>query len=84
MSDEKLKGRKTAAPPVDNPEWTEEDFARAKPASEVIGKEAAALLVRKRGRPPKLPEPEERKKQLTLRLSPDLRAAVRNRLNEPR
>jgi uncharacterized protein (DUF4415 family) len=38
--------------PDDNPEWTEEDFARARPASEVLGPELAALLVRPRGRPP--------------------------------
>jgi uncharacterized protein (DUF4415 family) len=76
MSDKKREDRKAATPPVDNPEWTDEDFARAKPASEVLGKEAATLLVRKRGRPAKLPE--ERKKQLTLRLSPDLRTAMRS------
>lgn len=76
MSDEKREGRTAVVSPVDNPEWTEEDFARAKPASEVLGKEAAALLVRKRGRPTK--PPGERKKQLTLRISPDLRTAMRS------
>lgn len=76
MGNEKRKGRKSATPLVDNPEWTEDDFARARPASEVLGKEAATLLVRKRGRPAK--PPEERKKQLTLRLSPDLRTAMRS------
>lgn len=30
----------------DNPEWTEEDFARARPASEVHGPEILTLLVR--------------------------------------
>lgn len=76
MSDQKRKGRKADKLAVDNPEWTEEDFARARPASEVLGKEAATLLVRKRGRPAK--SPEERKTQLTLRLSPDLRTAMRS------
>lgn len=76
MSDEERKGRKAATLSDDNPEWTEEDFARAKPATEVLGNEVATLLVRKRGRPAK--SPEERKKQLTLRLSPDLRTAMRS------
>ena len=75
MSDENPKGRKPIKPSDENPEWTEEDFARAKPASEVLGKEAA-ILIRKRGRPAK--PPEERKKQLTLRISPDLRTAMRS------
>ena len=37
-------------PPADfdeNPEWTEEDFAKARPASEVLPPEVAALLVRR-------------------------------------
>lgn len=76
MNDEKAKGHKRIKPPADNPEWTEEDFSRARPASEVLGKEAAALLIRKRGRPAK--PPEERKKQLALRISPDLRTAMRS------
>jgi len=33
----------------ENPEWTDEMVARAKPASEVVGPEAAAALTRKRG-----------------------------------
>lgn len=32
----------------ENPEWTEEDFARARPASEVHGKEFAAAMIRPR------------------------------------
>jgi uncharacterized protein (DUF4415 family) len=44
-----------APPPVDfddNPEWTDETFARARPAGEVLPAAAAAALVRKRpGRP---------------------------------
>jgi uncharacterized protein (DUF4415 family) len=35
----------------DNPEWTEEDFARARPASEVMGPEFAAKLMRRDLRP---------------------------------
>lgn len=70
---------KVKAPPPadfeDMPEWTEEMFARARPASEVHGPEAAAALVRGRGRPA-LP-PEERKAKVSLRLSPDVLDALR-------
>lgn len=59
----------------DNPEWTEEDFARARPASEVVEPEVLALLVRPRGRPA-LPE-GQRKEQVNLRLSPDVVSALR-------
>jgi uncharacterized protein (DUF4415 family) len=53
-----------------NPEWTEEDFARARPASELHGLAVAAGLVRKRGRPPLAQG--ERKEKVTLRLSPQV------------
>lgn len=62
-------------PRDDNPEWTKEDFARARPASEVIGTAAAEALVRKGGRPPK--PVEERKQQVTMRFAPDLLEAMR-------
>jgi len=39
----------------ENPEWTEEDFRRARPAAEalpeIVGREAAARMLRPRGRP---------------------------------
>lgn len=35
----------------DIPEWTDENFARARPASEIMPPEVMALLVRPRGRP---------------------------------
>lgn len=39
----------------ENPEWTTEDFRRARPASEalsdIVGREAAARMLRPRGRP---------------------------------
>ena len=63
------------APRNDNPEWTGEDFKKARPASEVIGAKAAAMLVRKGGRPPK--PLEERKRQVTMRFAPDLLDAMR-------
>jgi uncharacterized protein (DUF4415 family) len=51
----------------DNPEWTKEDFARAKPFSEVFP-EMHASIKRSRGRP-KVDNPKE---AVTLRLSPDV------------
>lgn len=59
----------------DIPEWTEEDFAGARPASEVLPPQIAALLVRKRGRP-HLPE-DKRKEKVNIRLSPDVLKALR-------
>jgi uncharacterized protein (DUF4415 family) len=60
----------------ENPEWTEADFARARPASAVHGSQIAATMVRKRGRPPKAEE--DRKQQVTLRLSKDVLQAARD------
>jgi uncharacterized protein (DUF4415 family) len=51
----------------DNPEWTKEDFARARPFSEVFP-EMHASIKRSRGRP-KVDKPKE---AVTLRLSPDV------------
>jgi uncharacterized protein (DUF4415 family) len=59
----------------DNPEWTEEDFARARPADEVIGPEMAAKLVRRPGRPPMAEG--EKKEAVSIRLSPDVLAHFR-------
>jgi uncharacterized protein (DUF4415 family) len=59
----------------DNPEWTEADFAAARPADEVMGPELAALLVRRPGRPPK--PVAERKEAVSIRLSPDVLAHFR-------
>jgi len=59
----------------DNPEWTEADFARARPASEVLSPEIVAQLVRKPGRPPIAPE--ARKRPVGIRLSPDVLEALK-------
>ncbi len=59
----------------DFPEWTDEDWAKARPASEMMPPEILALLVRKRGRPA-LPA-EERKEKVNIRLSPDVLTALR-------
>jgi uncharacterized protein (DUF4415 family) len=81
---------RASRPDDDNPEWTAEDFARARPASEVlppfIGEAATAELLRRgRGRPAK----PNRKVNQTIRLDPDVLDAFRQqgpgwqtRLNE--
>ena len=53
----------------DNPEWTEADFARAKPASAFP--ELAGVPLTKRGRPVGYRKPDA-KKSITLRLDPDV------------
>ena len=56
----------------DNPEWTEEDFARAK-GPETLPPEVLALFPKtaaRLGRPPK----ENRKQAVNLRLDPDVLA----------
>ena len=65
-------------PDEDNPEWTREDFARARPAAEVlpefIGEKATqALMRRSRGRPQKA----DRKVNQTLRMDADVLEAYR-------
>jgi uncharacterized protein (DUF4415 family) len=66
-----MKRDKTTDAYDDNPEWTKEDFDRARPAHEVlprlIGKKNAEILL-KRGRPKK----PAAKKQITVRLDPDV------------
>jgi uncharacterized protein (DUF4415 family) len=50
----------------ENPEWTKQDFARARPGREVIP-EIIALIQRRRG-----PQKRPTKRQITLRLDPDV------------
>ena len=62
----------------DNPEWTEADFARARPASEVLPSEVLAAFGKgKRGRPVGSSKPDA-KKSVTLRLDPDVIEGWRN------
>ena len=72
--------RRKQAPSIDdeNPEWSAEDFARARPASEVlsklVGKAAATeMLQPKRGRPVSA----NPKAHVNLRLDSDVVAAFR-------
>lgn len=58
----------------DNPEWTEDDFARARPASEVLPANAAMALVKNKGGRPK----GSAKEQVALRLDRDLLARYRD------
>lgn len=64
-------------PPVvfddDNPEWTEEDFARARPAHEVLPPEVVAALTRKAGGRPA----GTTKDQVSLRIDRDVIAGFR-------
>ena len=50
----------------DNPEWTDEDFARARPAAEALPPALYAALTRPRGRP----KAETTKVPVKLRLDP--------------
>ena len=59
----------------ENPEWTEADFAAARPADQVHGVGLARRLVRPPGRPAMAPE--LRKERVTIRLSPDILAHFR-------
>lgn len=57
----------------DNPEWTEADFARARPGSEVLPPEVVAAFGRKPGRPLGSVK-AARKAAVSLRLDPDVLA----------
>ena len=61
----------------DNPEWTEEDFARARPAAEVLPPEFMAAWRAKRGRPKGSTKPDA-KQQVSLRLDRDVIAHFRD------
>lgn len=64
------------SPPIgydDNPEWTDDDFALARPADEVLPAAAVAALVRNRGGRPA----GSTKEQVSLRLDKDMLARWR-------
>ncbi len=56
-----------ASEPEANPEWTEDDFARARPAEDVLPAEFMAAFRKNRGRPKGTTKPDA-KRQITLRL----------------
>ncbi len=62
----------------DNPEWTDADFARARPASEVLpelfGTQAAQTMLKPRGRP----RSEVVKERITIRFDADVLEAFRS------
>jgi uncharacterized protein (DUF4415 family) len=75
----KRKDDPAAKPDDDNPEWTAEDFRRARPAAKVLGKyigEQATQELMRRGRG--RPQNPDKKVNQTLRLDPDVVAAYRN------
>ena len=59
---------------ADNPEWTEADFARARPASEILSSDVLSAFRRARGRP----KSETPKVSIKLRLDPDVIHAFRD------
>ena len=67
-------------PPVvfedDNPEWTAQDFARARPAGEVLPQHVAGALARKPGRPAGTIKTDA-KRAVSLRLDPEVIADFR-------
>ncbi len=69
---------RASRPDEDNPEWTKEDFAKGRPASEVLPslideRSTQELMRRGRGRPRKT----DKKVNQTLRLDPDVVEAFR-------
>ena len=55
---------------LDNPEWTEEDFARARPASEVLGPVFMESWRRSRGQ--RGPQKQPTKQLISLRIDRDI------------
>ena len=60
----------------DNPEWSDKDFARAKPAKDVLPKAVYEAAVKRR-RGQRGPQKAPIKQPLTLRLDPDVIEAYR-------
>ena len=73
----KKSADRASRPDDENPEWTREDFAKARPAlevlAEVFGPTAAESIRRGRGRPAKV----DKKVNQTLRLDADVLEAYR-------
>jgi uncharacterized protein (DUF4415 family) len=68
--------RKNASrPDAENPEWTEEDFRRARPLLEVLPKEVVDAIRRYRGQ--RGPQKAPKKKLISLRVDQDVVEAYR-------
>ncbi len=67
--------KRPSRPDAENPEWTDEDFRRARPALEVLPKELIEAMRRYHGQrgPPKAPT----KVQISLRVDRDVVEALR-------
>jgi uncharacterized protein (DUF4415 family) len=67
-----MRKKKRSNASDENPEWTSEDFARAKPAREVLpglfGAKVAEEMLRPRGRP----KSPDSKVAISLRVAPDV------------
>jgi uncharacterized protein (DUF4415 family) len=67
-----MRKKKRSSVNDENPEWTSEDFARAKPAREVLpglfGAKVAEEMLRPRGRP----KSPDSKVAISLRVAPDV------------
>lgn len=62
-------------PDAENPEWTEEDFRRARPALEVLPKDVVEAIRRYRGQ--RGPQKAPTKELISLRVDRDVAAAYR-------
>ena len=61
----------------DNPEWTEEDFKRARPAREVMGNAFVNQMERERERRLRGPQKAPTKELISVRLDRDVLAQLR-------
>jgi uncharacterized protein (DUF4415 family) len=70
-----MRKRASDQPDETNPEWTVEEFRRARPLLEVLPKETADAIRRMRGQ--RGPQKEPTKELISLRLDRDVLAALR-------
>jgi uncharacterized protein (DUF4415 family) len=70
-----MRKRASDQPDETNPEWTVEDFRRARPLLELLPKETADAIRRMRGQ--RGPQKEPTKELISLRLDRDVLAALR-------
>jgi uncharacterized protein (DUF4415 family) len=67
--------RDPSRPDAENPEWTEEDFRRARPATEVLPKDVVEAIRRYRGQ--RGPQKSPTKELISLRVDRDVIDAYR-------